>query len=141
MATFNFTKGGVKGVAHDKVGKQVVLEREIDFANAKYAGVGAGDVVQVLNLPAGFFMEKSIIKVITAAGGISVADIGDATDPNGFDAAVDLNVVGTSQSISTDAYPVLGGKHYAVADTLDLVISADPLIAKVKVYAVGYMIL
>jgi hypothetical protein len=150
MPTFDFTLGGSTGISDDKVGKAIVLEREIDFAHADYAGVVGSDIVQLLNVPINFVMTQCAVRVITAAGAALTCTVGDGVDPNGWLAAVDLNVLATTLSnldlaeaappTFVDAFMGLGGKHYAAADTIDIVVSDVMLLCKLKIFALGYMV-
>jgi len=150
MATFDFTKGGTTGLADTQKHKHVVLENEIDFAHADYAGVVGSSVVQMLNVPAGFLMTRCIVNVKTAAGGVVTFTVGDGAAAAGWILVVDGNVAGVTLSnldLSEAAPPTyddanmgLGGKYYAAADTIDIVPSDVMLAAVVKIFAEGFMV-
>lgn len=83
----------------------------------------AADVVEVLNIPAGTLIESVILEVITieatATPTISVGD-GNGTSSwvSGASTATAAKILGAG------AYVVAGGKFYAAADTLDLLLPA-----------------
>ena len=127
MATLALT-GGMKGIPTRKAGSTFIVEREIDL---QAEGVATADVVQALNIEAGWFVHKTLVEIQRIAAGTSGSLIvGDGADPNGFDTAVDLKgAVGTVSSTGlvlaegapntlVDAYAA--GKYYTAADTLDL---------------------
>lgn len=140
MATFEFGEGGSGGIAFDKIGKSIVLSREIDFALTAYAGVVGTDLVNLIEVPKNFVATRTAIRVITAAGGVVTCTFGDVADPNGWMATADLNAVGTTLSLKTDAYDLVNGKFYAVATKLGIVPSDVLLIAKIKVFVQGYSV-
>jgi hypothetical protein len=68
---------------------------------------------------------------------------GDAVDPNGWIATsfdLDGTALDTSFAIATDAFPLLGGKLYHTADTIDLDPGHVVDAAKITCWAEGYMI-
>jgi hypothetical protein len=149
MATLDFTAGGTTGIADDKVGKEVILERELDFSKAAYAGVAGSDIVQMLNLPIGFHAEKLTVLVKTAEGSAGTMNFGDEVDPNGWLDSVDVNAVGYTISspvltegtpnVHTNAFVGTGGKRYAAADTLDMIPTIALDTAVIKVFLKGFM--
>jgi len=87
---------------------------------------GTGDTVQCLNIPAGAFVTRVGLLVITVEDSTLTCTVGDGVDPNGWDAAVNLESLGMTQNdldASTDAYGE--GKYYGSADTVDVVMSAN----------------
>jgi len=122
-----------------RLGGEVVLaKQELDFSATN---VSASDVVQALNIPAGAFVTAVWVYINTAEGGTSTNDIGDGSDPNGWDDAVNFNATAgtvTRTTQGTDAYAV--GKYYSAADTIDIVPSADLDTAVVTVMAMYSMI-
>ena len=99
-----------------------VIENYVSFA---VTSVSAADVVEVLDVGAGTFVSCVWMIVLTAEGATATCDIGDATDPNGYDDSVNMNAsAGTiTRTLETDAYTV--GKYYSSADTIDLTIDND----------------
>lgn len=106
----------------DLGGRKVVAENKISFAD--FNGV-ASDVVQVLKIPAGALVTKVSVVMLTPEDSTSTATVGDAADPNGWDASIDLEGAAntTYTSAEADAFG-LAGKYYATADTIDLTMSA-----------------
>jgi len=106
---------------------------KLDFSETN---VSNADVVQSIQIPQGAFVTAVYVRIRTAEGGVATADIGDATDANGWDALIDLNAVATTTTRSedgTDAFAV--GKLYTVADTIDVVPTADLDTAVIDVFA------
>lgn len=113
----------------------VKAEVLVDFAVTPASN---GDVVQVLNIPAGAKLMQVDTVIKTPEGGVLTANIGDATDPNGWDALIDLDAAAETETRSlpgTDALATIG-KFYPTADTLDLTLTADADTAAVVVTAV-----
>ena len=83
------------------------------------------DVYQFFRLWLGPVLNAST-KVVTPnnAATTSAVDVGDGTDPNGFDNQVDMKAAANTLSIGlggTDAYITTVGKMYTENDTIDLV--------------------
>ncbi len=124
MATVNRTDGNTS-FPHLGLDRRHVISKRIDLSATNSV---ASDTLQCINIPAKTFVEQVLVEVITAEGGTLTATVGDGTDPNGWDASVDLNAaVGTVTSglNGTDAYMANPGKYYSAADTIDLVMSAN----------------
>ena len=138
MATINLTAGETRN-NHAGAVKSFVVEQTLDFEANPVSG---SDVVQALNVQAGWFVSKLVVQRLTAEGGVAVGDFGDGADPDGFIVDLDLNATGygASSLALTEATPntVTGysnGKLYTAADTIDLVPSAALDAAKVRVVA------
>lgn len=137
MATVDKTAGAV----HVHAGARGIskIERTIDFARDP---VSASDVVQALNVYAGWYVHRVFLEVITPEGSAGNTDVGDGADPDGYLVDADINAAGfTAQALTlTEGTPntVAGytnGKLYAADDTIDLVPSIDLDAAKVRVVA------
>lgn len=119
-----------------------MLENTIDCADDNQ---GAGDTAQMLDIYAGWFVEKVFIEVETAEGGTLTIDVGDGSDTDGFLDGTDGNVA--AQSISTlaltEAAPntVTGysnGKLYTADDTIDILFNDAADLAKITIKALVY---
>lgn len=137
MATYTEATGFNKGSAgHPAKGltKISMIEVTIDWSNistkraaAGQTAVGAGDVLEVLSIPAKTYVMMVGLDVTTAEGGTLTIDVGDASDPDGFLDGVNANTTAsyaTALSLA-EATPntVVGysnGKYYAAADTIDV---------------------
>ena len=147
MATITEYIDGTTGEKHvatvGVTNKEFVTQNTINIANG--ATLANADIVQVLNIPKGAVVTH-ISTYVSVAGdpGTSLdATVGDATDPNGWIATVALDATGADHSAPADAFPVLGGKLYTAADTIDLVIalvSTAPTVGTFTVAARYYMV-
>jgi len=112
-----------------------------------------GDVIKVLDIPKGYYVGLVFMTIVTAAdGGTSqTGDLGDATDPNGWDNAVNLKAVSGTRTVSaagTDAYVPTGkgvfpldAKAYASGGQINLTVALGgtvPTVGSVKVQALCY---
>lgn len=131
MATVDKTGGASVKAAQpwDGSNRDFVIEQVIDLA-----GVATGDVLQCIKVEDGMMVHNVLTKIITPSNKVTTADVGDGTDPNGFDNQIDLaalanvrtkGVGGTDQFVSDD------GKIYAGEDTIDLTVTvtAGPITA------------
>lgn len=121
MATVDKTGGAVFSVPVSGLNRFFVMNNVVDISAALDA-----DVYQVLPVIKGVHVLNVSTKVVTPnnAGTSSAIDVGDGTDPNGFDNAVDMKATAATLSIGvggTDAYITTGGKLYTATDTIDLV--------------------
>ena len=114
-------------------GKSGYIHNTLDFSATN---VSSADVVEAIKVGIGMLVTRVSLIVTTAEGGTATCDIGDGTDPNGFDDSVNLNDTANTVTRSleaTDAYGV--GKNYLAADTIDLTIDNDLDAAVVEVIA------
>ncbi|MEO2054749.1 MAG: hypothetical protein ABGX83_05560 [Nitrospira sp.] len=125
--------------------KNFTIQREIVLGPETVDGVAIsaiaqGDVVQALSIPKHTLVKSITVHVLVDPVKASAVEVGDAVDPNGWDAALAIEgLVGARfHSVSADAF-MPDGKHYDVADTIDLTfttITAGPyLVGKVLVIA------
>ncbi len=116
-----------------------VAENQLDFATTPRC---SGDVIQALNIPNGALVIDVKTHINTVEGGAATGDVGDGTDPNGYNDAVDLNNSTEPQMESvvkgTDAYA--HGVLYEADDTIDLTLDQDTSTAIVDIYATYTMI-
>lgn len=87
---------------------------EATFEATKLAVV-AEDVVELLRIPAGTYVHKVFMHVISAEDG--TINVGDGAEPDGYVAAGDTSVAG-SRAVGGGALAT--GKFYAADDTIDL---------------------
>lgn len=106
--------------------------------------IGAGDTVELINVPANSYVAMVRYEVLTVEGGTMTIDIGDGTTPAGFVSNLNGNssgAEGVSAPVAlTEGTPnvVTGysdGKYYAAADTIDLVFDNAADAVKLKVQA------
>ena len=144
MATKNIRIGSASsGLVsdHDKP-KVVLLERERDFSVTGNT-VAAGDIVQFLNVPAGFLVQGALVETLTVEWGTStMCQLGDGNNTDGWlgTAQCNLNSTSTDVSNSTSAYQAErggAGKYYPAADSIDLIPVAALDAAKVRVAVWG----
>ena len=147
MATITEYIDGTTGQKHvPTVGvtnKEFVTQNTIDLSAG--ATLANSDVIQVLNIPKGAVVTHISTYVSVAADpGTSLdATVGDATDPNGWIITTALDGTGSDHSAPGDAYPVLGGKLYTAADTIDFVVvlvSTAPTVGTFTVAARYYLV-
>jgi len=104
----------------------VKAENTLDFSELNVADL---DVVEALDIPAGAFVFKVGVNVLTAETGSHT--LGDADDADGWDTVIDTSATGVV--VGDGAYAA--GKLYTSADTIDLTIGADLDSGKVSVFA------
>lgn len=153
MATYTdslgFNKGTATAYPAKGVGAVMKLEVELDFAAIAAArlaagatALGAGDVLEVIRIPAKTQVLAVGLDVTTAEGGTLTIDVGDGADPDGYLDGVDANAVAGYSSTQTQlqeaapntlTYAYGFGKYYASADTIDVktVNAADTAVMKV----------
>jgi len=129
MATrteFTDAQSAVTGLQADGV-----IKERIDFS--KYGGMASGDVVQLINIPAGMLVKDVSLLLVTLEGATCTGTVGDAVDPNGYITSADLDAT-VGDILATDgthtgmtAYvitsPHMGGVRYTAADTIDITLS------------------
>ncbi|MEA4857904.1 MAG: hypothetical protein AAGU21_01035 [Solidesulfovibrio sp.] len=125
MATYDLTTGGNGALPVTKLNRHFVIDKTLDCSKRNLA---AGDVAQLLNIPAKTTVKCLFYEVLTPEGAAVTFTAGDGADPDGFLAGINGNAAGsgvTSLAL-TEGTPntVSGysaGKYYAAADTIDLV--------------------
>jgi hypothetical protein len=122
----NFTEGRYPVV---NVGtKPFKAEAYLNFATRPTV---VDDVVEAIKVPANCLITKLNWYVILGDAGVTGVEIGDGTDPNGYEGNADCQTTGNSGAMmEADPYGALGGKFYSAADTIDVVIkgaTADTL--------------
>ena len=131
MATYNDGKGynlGT-GTAHVAAGINKVssVTVELNFATitteraaAGLTALAAGDILEVIKVPANTLVTHVALNVTTAEGGTLTVDVGDGDNPDGYLDGVNANATAAYLTVAgTDAFEA--GKFYTAADTIDIV--------------------
>ena len=142
MATYNDGKGynlGT-GTAHVAAGINKVSAVTVDLnfatitterAAAGLTALAAGDVLEVIKVPANTLVTHVALNVTTAEGGTLTVDVGDGDNPDGYLDGVNANATAAYLTVAgTDAFEA--GKFYTAADTIDIVLNnaADAAVMK-----------
>ena len=142
MATYNDGKGynlGT-GTAHVAAGINKVSSVTVDLnfatitterAAAGLTALAAGDVLEVIKVPANTLVTHVALNVTTAEGGTLTVDVGDGDNPDGYLDGVNANATAAYLTVAgTDAFEA--GKYYTAADTIDVttVNAADTAVMK-----------
>lgn len=109
----------------DGPGKSYVMSNIVDFSDTDLSGLASTDIIQCLDIPAKTMVYDVFVEIVTASVATTLTGtVGDAADPNGWDAAVDFEAAAetiTKAATGTDAYATSNGKFYDAADTIDVV--------------------
>ncbi len=143
MALRDLTLGGNTLVSEKDIPKFVLLQRTRDFSVAANT-VTAADVLQMVNVPAGFLALGVLVETQTVEWSTSTpCQVGDGATTDGWLTTVQCNLNSTSTDISSSAvYGALNGgrgKFYPVADTIDVIPNNDLDAAKIRVGIWGFM--
>lgn len=152
MATYDFT-GSAAGASPGlhQYGKFVVYKKhvkaaDIIAANTTLAADGkitSGDVLQIIDVPAGFVCMGTALKTVTAEGSATTGDIGVGGGDQGQD-GVDMNATAGTIAITLvgDDWgrDNLMGYDFEAADTIDLTAKADIEAGEWYVYAWGIIL-
>lgn len=154
MATRDLTLGGTTLVSEKDMPKLVLLQRTRDFSVAANT-VTSGDVLQMINVPAGFLALGVLVETQTKEWSTSTpCQVGDGANTDGWLTTAQCNFNSTSTNISiidpytrdsttvqtvVSVYGSAGAKWYPVADTIDLIPAADLDAAKIRVGVWGFM--
>lgn len=149
--TYNYKGGVLNGSAAGQVatpGLFSVVDVKLDFAAiaaertaAGAAALVATDTLELIPVNAGEWIVAAFIDIDTAEGAACTVDLGDGDDPNGYIATGDINATTPLSSLVTVGYSVAtaGGRRYAAADTVDLLLNSngtDTAVIHVKAVAV-----
>lgn len=96
-----------------------------------------GDTMEVLNIPAGTLIESVILEVITAeTTATPTISVGDGNGTSSWVSGASTATI--AKLLGAGAYVVAGGKFYATADTLDILMPAgdDATTLVCKIHAV-----
>jgi hypothetical protein len=131
MATYNDGKGYKlgTGAAHSAKGinKVSTISVDLNFATitteraaAGLTALTAGDVLEVIRVPANTLVTHVALNVTTAEGGTLTIDVGDGTDPDGYIDGVNANTAAAYINDAGGAAALAHGKFYTAADTIDV---------------------
>ena len=153
MATYNRTGLAGTGSASRPFNGQfaVQLVSEKCAVGTAASPVSSGDVLNVLNIRAGWLVLGAGLKIITAAGGTCTGTFGDGDDDNGWDASsVNLNAAAgtvtlvsnalTTGTPNTHTDALFGGKYYSADDTLDITLDAGSALVAGEVAAFAWFV-
>ena len=118
MATVNLTKivsSNSSFSSNCAVVTEVRVVKMADVTAEKGSAAAAADVVQLFPVVKGDIILSA--RCISKVAGTVTATFGDGSDVDGLIAAID-----SAATAGTAPYAILGGKAYAAADTLDLVL-------------------
>jgi hypothetical protein len=150
MPTYTDSLGFNKGQAaprNEGLHKVTRYEVELDFteiAAARLAAgataLAAGDVMEVLPIPAKSLVMHVGVDVVRAGTATLTVSVGDGTAATGYLNAVAAAAVGSFASVATEADDAIvgltAGKYYSAADTIDLVLNTvAPGALKCRVWA------
>ena len=105
----------------------------------------AADVAQVLNIPAGTWVEAVVLEIVTPeATGSSTISVGDGNGASSWVSAVDDTAVAGTFYLGAGAYAIAtgtsqtNGLFYAAADTLDILVPTGKVVTtlKCKIHAI-----
>ena len=131
MATYNDGKGYKLGTGAAHVAKGInkvsTISVDLNFATitteraaAGLTALAAGDVLEVIKVPANTLVTHVALNVTTAEGGTLTVDVGDGDNPDGYLDGVNANATAAYLTVAgTDAFEA--GKFYTAADTIDIV--------------------
>ena len=139
MATLTVTDNASSAVGLP-IGKPVrMVTQVVDFSSFTNA---AGDVVQVIEVPANTLCLYAGLDVLTAdgAGNSGTLSLGDGADVDAFvsasTATAGLETTRARAGDSSMGTTSIGYRVYAAADTIDLVVATGAIDAKVRVFCV-----
>lgn len=144
MALRDLTLGGTVSISEKDMPKMVLLQRSRDFSVAANT-VTAADVLQMINVPAGFLAMGVLVETQTVEWSTSTpCQVGDGADTDGWltTAMCNLNSTSTDICSTTSAYGAAlsgRGKFYPVADTIDVIPNNDLDAAKIRLGVWGFM--
>lgn len=125
MATVDLTKGSAGYPAIKETAFTI-----IESGNLTVNVSGASDIMQSVDVPAGFLALGTVLQIVTAAVTTGAADmsclVGDGDTAAGFGAANLGGAVNTcyhNDFSTASSFGLLGGKLYTAADTVDVKIS------------------
>jgi hypothetical protein len=137
--TYNFTDGSITGqpVVNDTLPNTTgpfVRSNVVDFANQNL-DASATDVAQVINVPADTWVERILVRVITAETANASFEIGSGLDVDQWATAFALGSTGNNTADIIDA-----PEYFAAADTIDLTCTGSVDIDAAKLEIVAVMI-
>lgn len=100
--------------------------------DASRRNLAAGDVVEVLAVPAGCYVHKVFVEVLDGEAGQTI-NVGDGADPDGYVAAGDASTAG----YLVGGGALASGKLYTEADTIDIEVPATMAYTSLRVRVVA----
>jgi hypothetical protein len=135
------------GNAGSGFGESTVLKFHVDVDEIEAAEgytIGSTDVLHLWDVPIGTEIRKVLMVVRTAATATtSTVNCGDSDQAAGWMSAQALDAAGTvhGSDISTDTYPIIGGRLYLAANILHCTFAtAAPAGAVFDVYVYATMV-
>lgn len=130
--TQDLTTGGALGISHYALGEEFNFSQVFDLS---VTASGSGDTLQLIDIPAKTLVKSVHLVMLTVEDSTLTCTVGDGADPNGWLSTADLesavNTTYSSGTLMIEAAPNTyadvyhGGKYYATADTIDMVMSAN----------------
>jgi hypothetical protein len=123
MTTYNFTDGSIAGIpkAVDSLPNTTgyFTRSAIVDCSKQTLDAGAGDVAQVINIPADTYVVQVLLRTITAETADGTIDLGSGLDPDQWGDALAIDdTAGIVQTIDIPEY-------FADADTIDITATTD----------------
>lgn len=115
MATLTATAAQANAVAIQHVNRTIT--RAVTYAFT--ASASAGDVVQMVKVPAGAIVSRVVV-ANSASAGVLTVNIGDGNDTSAYAASA---VLSGSAVVTTMNYRGIG-RSYSAEDTIDIVVAA-----------------
>ena len=152
MATYDYTAADAGAPpSHLMHHKFVVLERRLkasdiiadDTTLTTNGKISSGDVIQAIDVPAGFIAHGSCLYTVTPEGAAETVDIGIAGGDELQDGASDNNSAGTATLtlVGDDWGPDnLTGYFFSSADTIDITYKNDTTTADLVLYVWGILL-
>jgi hypothetical protein len=114
---------------------EVTVFRNVVDVGRLPATLEAGDVVEVLQIPANTFVHKVFVRVVEGETG--TLNVGDGADVDGYVATAN---VGTTGTVVMGAGAFAAGKFYAAADTIDIEVPAAQTFETLRVEIVAAVV-
>ena len=143
MADTDYTVGGVP-VSNLDTGKFVIMKRVMNAAAiiasdatlTAAAKITAAEVIQAIDVPAGFYVTGTGIYVTTAGTAGNTVDIGFGGQTDSFQNGADIVSLGKVSTLLGDTYG--SGWLFPSADTIDVIYVADEIIGQFTLAVTGY---
>ena len=149
MGTYDYAIGGTTQPSQLRDAKLVVLKKvmkatDIIASNATLvaaAKITAGDIIQCINIPAGFVAIQAVVDVTAAGTAGNTVDVGTTGGDQWLD-GIDIVTETVKLTLVGDDYGPdnVTGVSYAATDTLDVLYVADEITGSFTVYLVGFML-
>lgn len=136
--TRDFTAGTLTARPASYTLNPFLIKQKIDLADVvklKGSALEADEIIQAIKVPAGTFVQRVLVKVVTAATGTALtANVGDGDSATGYDAEINLKATAGTITTSTNAFTLAegtpnvitvtdaynAGKAYTAEDTIDV---------------------